>query len=170
MRHPVSGQTTRLSAVGFGPGPNAGQEAFIFYSGAPLPSPAASGVGCDAAGLCGRCGTPLLKALPAEDWATLSWPERYRGFLATLRADRRRFRPAMALATQHLVPFGLAGFTPLGLVLEALIGEEKLFPCGEDKIGPTIHTLHDPVPVFHTLLPWHDLRPAASKSRRGSRS
>jgi hypothetical protein len=56
----------------------------------------------------------------------------------------------MALAVQHLAPLGLAGFTPLGVVLEALISVEELLPRGENELGPTIHTLHDPVPVFHT--------------------
>jgi hypothetical protein len=48
--------------------------------------------------------------------------------------------------------FGFAILTPLGLVLEALIGEEHLLAGGENKLLIAFRTLQNLIVVFHTLL------------------
>jgi hypothetical protein len=48
---------------------------------------------------------------------------------------------------------GLASLAPLGLVLEALIGEKHLFAGGEDKLPSALTALQDPIVIFHMLLP-----------------
>ncbi len=77
---------------------------------------------------------PLLKTLPAVYRPPLRWPERNRGLLATLRARRCGLYPPLTLITQRLVPFGFAGLTSLGIVLETFIGVEDLFARGENKL------------------------------------
>jgi len=47
---------------------------------------------------------------------------------------------------------GLARLAPLGLILEAFIGEEHLFAGGEDELSSTFAAFQDLVVVFHTLL------------------
>ena len=47
---------------------------------------------------------------------------------------------------------GFAGFAPLGLVLEALVGEEHLLTGGEYELRSALRALQDLVVVFHTLL------------------
>jgi hypothetical protein len=47
---------------------------------------------------------------------------------------------------------GLARFAPLGLVLEALVGEKHLFARGENELRPTFGALQDLIVVFHVLL------------------
>jgi hypothetical protein len=47
---------------------------------------------------------------------------------------------------------GFAPLTSLGLILEALIGEEHLFASGEDELSSTFGAFQDLVVVFHTLL------------------
>jgi hypothetical protein len=48
---------------------------------------------------------------------------------------------------------GLASLAPLGLVLEALVGEKHLFAGGEDKLPSALSALQDPIVIFHMLLP-----------------
>jgi hypothetical protein len=48
--------------------------------------------------------------------------------------------------------FGFAVLTPLGFVLETLIGEKHLLAGGENKLLTAISTLQDLIMVFHTLL------------------
>jgi hypothetical protein len=60
----------------------------------------------------------------------------------------------VAFAAQRLTPFRLAGFAPLGFVLETLVCKEELFTCRKNEIRATINTLEDPIPVFHDPLPW----------------
>ena len=50
---------------------------------------------------------------------------------------------------------GFARFAPLGLVLEALVGEKHLLAGGENELSRTFGALQNPIVVFHTLL--HDL-------------
>jgi hypothetical protein len=47
---------------------------------------------------------------------------------------------------------GLAILTPLGLILEAFIGEEHLLAGGENKLRIAVRTLQNLIVVFHTLL------------------
>jgi hypothetical protein len=56
---------------------------------------------------------------------------------------------ALARALRTL---GFAVLTPLGLVFEALVGEEHLFAGGENKLLTAFRTLQDLIMVFHTLL------------------
>jgi hypothetical protein len=80
--------------------------------------------------------------------------ERNRGFLAALRANGLRLDPLHASRTRSVVLRAICftSLAPLGLVLEALIGEEHLLAGGEDEFSPTFRTLQDPIIVFHTLL------------------
>jgi hypothetical protein len=48
--------------------------------------------------------------------------------------------------------FSFAILTPLGFILETLIGEKHLFAGGENKLLIAIRTLQDLIVVFHTLL------------------
>jgi hypothetical protein len=97
----------------------------------------------------------LLKAFPAEHWATLRRAERNRSFLPALRAGGFGFRPlnVVALALDRILgTFGFAILTPLGLVLEAFIGKEHLLAGGENKLLTAFRTLQNLIVVFHTLL------------------
>jgi hypothetical protein len=47
----------------------------------------------------------------------------------------------------------LAGFAPLGFVLEPLVGEEELLTRGEDELRSAVDALEDLIPVFHPWLP-----------------
>jgi hypothetical protein len=47
---------------------------------------------------------------------------------------------------------GLAILTPLGLIFEALVGEEHLLAGGENELRTAVRTLQDLIVVFHTLL------------------
>jgi hypothetical protein len=58
-----------------------------------------------------------------------------------------RGRLARALGT-----FAFAVLTPLGFILETLIGEKHLFAGGENKLLTAIGTLQNLIVVFHTLL------------------
>jgi len=48
--------------------------------------------------------------------------------------------------------FGFAVLTPLGLVFEALIGEEHLFAGGENELLTAFRTLQHLIVVFHMRL------------------
>jgi hypothetical protein len=84
----------------------------------------------------------LLKALAAIDGTTLSGLERDRSLFPALRAGRLGFR---SLDTGTLAgsvgALSLAGLTPLGLILEALVCEEHLFSGGEDELSIALRTL-----------------------------
>src|SRR6266853_1771077 len=104
--------------------------------------------------LCRRTthGPPLLEAFTAEHGTPLRRAERNCCFLSTLRAGRFGFRPLEVPLARDLGAFGLAILTPLGLVLEALVGEKHLFAGGENKLLTAFRTLQDLIVVFHTLL------------------
>ncbi len=112
-------------------------------------------------------GPPLLEAFPAKNGPPLRRAERNRGFFSALRAGRFGLRPlvvrALARARRAL---GFAVLTPLGLILEALVGEEHLFAGGENKLLTAFRTLQNLIVVFHTLLRGSTLvaEPAASSS------
>src|SRR6267154_1246560 len=121
--------------------------------------------------LCRRTthGPPLLKAFTAEHGTPLRRAEKNSCFLPTLRAGRFGFRPLEVPLARDLGAFGLAVLTPLGLVLEALVGEKHLFAGGENKLLTAFRTLQDLIVVFHTLLrnagPHSDLSEAAQENR-----
>jgi hypothetical protein len=103
-----------------------------------------------------RCahGAPLLETLPAEDRASLRWPERNGGFLPALRAagfglcaDGRGTSP------DGFGAFGLTSLAALRLVLEALVGEKHLFAGSEHEFGSTLRALQNLVVVFHGSVP-----------------
>ena len=74
------------------------------------------------------------------------------GFLPALRAGRLGFRSLEVTLARALNAFGFAVFAPLGLILEALVGEEHLFAGGENKLLTAFPTLQDLIVVFHLLL------------------
>ena len=94
-----------------------------------------------------RCahGPPLLETFAAEHGPALRRAERNCRFLPALRAGRFGFRPLEAISpwTRALRAFGFAVLAPLGLVLEALIGEKHLFAGGEDKLLTAFRALQD---------------------------
>src|SRR5260370_5117498 len=104
--------------------------------------------------LCRRTthGPPLLEAFTAEHGTPLRRAERNCCFLPTLRAGRFGFRPLEVPLARDLGAFGLAVLTPLGLVLEAFVGEKHLSAGGENKLLTAFRTLQDLIVVFHTLL------------------
>ena len=102
----------------------------------------------------GAHGSPLLETFTAIDGASLRRLEGHRGFLAALRANGLGFDSLhTARAGTHAgCTSCLAGFAPLGLVLEALVGEKHLFARGEDKLRIAFGALQDFIVIFHSLL------------------
>jgi hypothetical protein len=84
----------------------------------------------------------------------LSRLEGDRSLLAALRANGLGFDALVAARTRDraLRAVRFAGLAPLGLVLEALIGEKHLFAGGENKFSTAIGALQDLIVVFHSLL------------------
>ena len=95
-----------------------------------------------------------METFAAEHGPSLRRAERNRGFLSALRAGCFGFRPLKIIGawTRALRAFGFAVLAPLGLVLEALVGEKHLFAGGEDKLLTAFRTLQDLIVIFHTLL------------------
>src|ERR1700733_4772252 len=89
-----------------------------------------------------RCAhrAALLEAFAAEHGAALGRAEGHRRFFAALRAGRLRFRThrscaAIRAATANTFrTLRLARFAPLGLVLEALVGEKHLLAGSKHKL------------------------------------
>jgi len=104
--------------------------------------------------LCRRThGSPLLETFAAKHGTPLRRTERNRRFLSALRAGRFRLRPLDVIAlARALGTLGFAVLTPLGLVLEALVGEKHLFAGGENKFLTAFRTFQNLIVVFHTLL------------------
>jgi hypothetical protein len=107
-----------------------------------------------------RCAhrSALLETFPAENRASLRWPEGYRRLLAALRAVGLGFRPHLQAAvgvttTATFGASGLAGLTSLGFVLEAFVGEKHLFAGSKYELGAALRTLQDPIVIFHEALP-----------------
>ncbi len=98
--------------------------------------------------------SPLLKTFAAIYRASLRWLERNRCFFSALRAYRLGLDTLYAAGTGCCArrAVGLARFAPLGLVLEALVGEKHLLAGGENELSRTLCTLQNPIVVFHTLL------------------
>jgi hypothetical protein len=95
-----------------------------------------------------------LETFAAEHGPSLRRAERNCGFLSALRAGCFGFRPLKIIGTwtRALRALGFAVLAPLGLVLEALVGEKHLFAGGEDKLLTAFRTLQDLIVIFHTLL------------------
>src|SRR5712692_5403997 len=100
----------------------------------------------------GAESSPLLEALAAIHGPTLRRLEGNRGFLPALRAGRLRFRTLEIPRASGFRAFGFARLAPLGLVLEALVGEKHLLAGGEHKLGAALRALQDLIVVFHLLL------------------
>ena len=88
-----------------------------------------------------RCAhrAALLEAFAAEYGAALSRAEGHRRFFAALRASRLRFGThrsgaAICAAAYAFRTLRLTRFAPLGLVLEALVGEKHLLAGGKYKL------------------------------------
>jgi hypothetical protein len=100
-------------------------------------------------------GSPVLKTFPAIDGTPLGGLERNCRFFGALRADCLSFyslcRTGGSASPRRTAC--LARFTPLGLVLETLVGEKHLLARSKNKLGRTFGALQDPIVVFHTLLP-----------------
>lgn len=112
--------------------------------------------------LCCRGGgpdrSPLLETFAAIHRASLCGLERDRRFFTALRANGLGFHSLYAgrcasTIARRTVRF--ARLAPLGLILEALIGEKHLFAGGENEFSRTFGALQDPIVVFHTLLRGH---------------
>src|SRR5438552_1718318 len=95
-----------------------------------------------------------LETFLAEDWTPLRRPERHRRFFAARRAHSDGFdalsshppgRTRGALA--------LAGFAPLWLVLEVLVGEKLLLSRRPDELSSAIHAPENSVLELHRSLP-----------------
>jgi hypothetical protein len=105
----------------------------------------------------GSGGSPLLEALPTENWPALCGLERDGGFLAAAGT----VGPGFHSGTNHGVsragrgnPFGLAGLATFGFVLEVFIVEEQLFAGRKDEVSAAVNTLQNLVLEFHgELLP-----------------
>jgi len=102
-----------------------------------------------------RCGThrpPLLKTFSAIDRTSLRGLERNRSFFSALRAHRLGFDPLCATRTIALRAMSFACLAPLGLVLEALVGEKHLLAGGKDELTSALAALQDLIVIFHMLL------------------
>jgi len=87
----------------------------------------------------------LREAFAAKDGTALRGAEGHGGVLAALGAGGARFDASVALSVcgsgrrrEHGDAFRLAGFATLGLVLEAFVVKEKLFPGGEHEVGAAV--------------------------------
>ena len=94
----------------------------------------------------------LCKAIAAVDGTVVSGKERHLRFGAALSADGSvHFTRSTAAVTVGLV--GLAAFpAACGLVLEALLGIEFLFACGEREFLAAV-TAHQSFVLVHEWYP-----------------
>ena len=99
-------------------------------------------------------GPPLLVTLAAIHGAALRRLEWDRGFLPALRTNRFRLAARGTVRRCAGGMRGLAGLTPLGLVLEALVGVKHLLAGSEDKFRAAFDALQYLVAVLHLLLRW----------------
>jgi hypothetical protein len=114
-----------------------------------------------------RRNPPLLKALPAVDWAPLSRLKGNGRFLPALGARRCRLDPMVVLPAHGLTPFRLTGPTTFWFVLEPLVGVEELLTGGENELRTAVHTLQSPVPVLHRCTPQIEQGPTRFRNRSG---
>src|SRR5271157_3914676 len=102
-------------------------------------------------------GSPLLEALPTENWPALGWLEGDGGLLAAARTVGPGFHSgtnSQGGCSGRGRPFGLAGLATFRFVLEVFIVEEQLFPGCKDEVSAAVNTLQNLVLEFHgELLP-----------------
>src|SRR5271157_6403445 len=103
-------------------------------------------------------GSPLLEALPTENWPALGWLEGDRGLLAAAGTVGPGFHsgtnPRGRSHAWRGNPFGLADLATFRFVLEVFIVEEQLFPGCKDEVSAAVNTLQNLVLEFHgELLP-----------------
>jgi len=113
--------------------------------------------------------SPLLKTFAAINGTPLRWLERNCRFFAALRANGFGFDALNASRTRPIAALrstGFASFAPLGLVLEALVGEKHLLAGRENEFSSTFRALQDLIVVFHCAAPLCWERTAASNSRQ----
>jgi hypothetical protein len=97
--------------------------------------PAASGAG--------RLRFAAQEAFPAVYRPPLRRSEGHGGLTAALRASGHGFR--LACTGRPGLPFALARFAALGLVLEVLVVEEVLFSRCENKFGSALGAFKNPI-------------------------
>ena len=96
---------------------------------------------------------PLLKAFAAVNRASLCWLKGDRSLLAALRTGRFRFGSLEIVAlARGLRALCFAAFTPLGLILEALVGIKQLLARGENKFCSAFRALQNLILVLHVPL------------------
>ena len=98
--------------------------------------------------------SPLLETFAAIYRSSLCRLERNGCFFSALRTHRLGFDTLYAAGTSCGArrAISLARLAPLGLILEALVGEKHLLAGGENELSRTFSALQNPVMVFHTLL------------------
>src|SRR6266487_3861946 len=97
-----------------------------------------------------------LEAFLAEDRSPLRRLERHRRFLAAGRATGLGFHAFAghpATTGRTCGALALAGFAPLRLILEVLVGEKLLLSRRPDELGTAVHATQDPVLELHRSLP-----------------
>jgi hypothetical protein len=106
------------------------------------------------AGRGGAHGSPLLETFAAVYRAALGRLEGNSGFFSALRANGLGLDPLKSSGNRDsaLRAIRFAGLAPLGLILEALVGEEHLLACCEYKLRTAFRTLQNLIVVFHSLL------------------
>src|ERR1700723_3847946 len=98
--------------------------------------------------------SPLLETFAAIYRSSLCRLERNGCFFSALRTHRLGFDTLYAAGTSCGArrAISLARLAPLGLILEALVGEKHLLAGGENELSRTFSALQNPVMEFHTLL------------------
>ena len=98
----------------------------------------------------------MREAFAAKDGTALRGAEGHGGVLAALGAGGARFDARVVLrgarswhGSEDGRSLGLAGLTPLGLVLESFVVEKQLFPGGKDEIGAAVDAGQYLVLKFH---------------------
>src|SRR5271157_5081310 len=102
-------------------------------------------------------GSPLLEALPTENWPALGWLEGDGGLLAAAGTVGPGFHSgtnARGSWSHRNRAFGLAGLATLRFVLKLFIAEEQLLSRRKDEVSAAVNTLQNLVLEFHgELLP-----------------
>lgn len=105
---------------------------------------------------CGRRGLPLLEALAAKDRTPLRRLEGHSGFFPAPRTRSAGFHLLVVAAIGGTVvrayllrALGFTVLAALGLVLEILVVEKKLFPGRKYELRSAINALEDPILEFH---------------------
>jgi hypothetical protein len=97
-----------------------------------------------------RRDASLLETLPAQNRAPLRRLEGYGCFRAAGGTIGSRLCPNSGASRS---PLGLAQFAPLGVILELLVVEEKLFTGSKYKIAAAIAAFQGLIAEFHGLPP-----------------